>query len=104
MLLFELLQPCWLNTPTTNGSLRGKFEGFLTVEFSSSERLTEVLPEQSVITNTEMKRLVTRFFGFALKGVTDKWRRLAGHGDNDDGGDEVVHYCESDALAFVEDC
>jgi hypothetical protein len=38
----------------------------------------------------------------ALKGVTEKWRRLAGHGNNDDGEDEVVDCCKSDALAVVE--
>ena len=49
----------------------------------------------------ELKGQVTRFLGYAIKGTTDKWRRLAHQGDDcDDTEDDC---CESDALEYIED-
>ena len=43
---------------------------------------------------------MTRFLGFAIKGVTEKWRRIADQGDDND--DDEGDCCESEALEFIE--
>ncbi len=77
LLLFELLQPYWLNTHT-DGKLCGGLKACSQLFNSDAhaQGSTVVLLVLLVVTDTEMKGL----FGFALKGVTEnggKWLAMA---------------------------
>jgi hypothetical protein len=49
----------------------------------------------------DKKGKVTRFFGFAIFGVTRKWRKLAAQGDDGNGEDDCC--LESEAYSFVSE-